>query len=75
MYMNKFDQIVKEYFDLSDSYTRHYFATLDEADQGSVLDALSSALYDKIVARVDDIDFIEACRARERDNVFANGQE
>lgn len=57
MYMNKFDQIVKEYFDLSDSYTRHYFATLDEADQGSVLDALSSALYDKIVARVDDIDF------------------
>ena len=57
IYMSDFDQIVKEYFDLSDSHTRKYIVSLDEADQGQLLAALSTALYEKIVAKVDKIDF------------------
>lgn len=56
-YMSEFDQIVTEFFDLSDSHTRKFIVSLDEADQGQLLAALSTALYEKIVAKVDKIDF------------------
>lgn len=52
-----YDQIIRENFDLSDNYTRKYIATLEDAQQEQLIDALSAALYDKIVAKVDEIDF------------------
>lgn len=52
-----YDQIIRENFDLTDSYTRKYIATLEDAQQEQLIDALSAALYDKIVAKVDEIDF------------------
>ena len=52
-----FDQIIKENFDLSDRATRKYLVSLDEDDRSAVTTALASALYDKIVANVDKIDF------------------
>ena len=48
-----------EYLDLSDSLTRKAVLCMNEADQGSVLTALTSKLYDNIVSKVDDIDFGE----------------
>lgn len=57
MIMNELDQIIRENFDLSDKYTRQYIATLEESGQEQLIAALSSALYDKIVAKVDEIDF------------------
>lgn len=55
--MDKISQIFSESFDLTDRYTCHYLATINEAEQADVLSALSSALYDKIVKKVDKIDF------------------
>ena len=52
-----YDQIIRENFDLSDKYTRQYIVTLEDAQQEQLIDALSAALYDKIVAKVDEIDF------------------
>lgn len=46
-----------EYFDLSDSLTRKAIRHMNEADQTSVLTALTSKLYDNIVSKVDDIDY------------------
>lgn len=57
MYMSEFNQIVNEHYDLSDKETRRYIATLEDAGKDQLLSALSSALYDQIVAKVDDIDF------------------
>lgn len=57
MHKSEFDQIVREHFDLSDKYTRHYIATLEDAGQEKLLNALSVALYNNIVSKVDDIDF------------------
>lgn len=57
MLKREFDEIVREHFDLSDSYTCHYIATLEDAGQDQLINALSSALYDKIVTKVGDIDF------------------
>lgn len=57
MFQSDFDNIIREHFDLSDRYTRHYIATLEDAGQDQLLDTLSSALYDNIVSKVDDIDF------------------
>lgn len=56
-YMSEYDQLVTEFFDLSDSHTRKFIVSLDEADQGQLLAALSTALYEKIVSKVDKIDF------------------
>ena len=57
MILNEFDQIVKEYFDLSDRATRQYIISLDESGEDQLLAALSARLYDNIVAKVDNIDF------------------
>jgi hypothetical protein len=46
-----------EHLDLSDRTTRRVINTINEAEQGSVLTALTSKLYDNIVSKVDDIDY------------------
>ena len=46
-----------EYFDISDRFTRKALLALNEADQNTVLVALTSKLYDSIVNKVDEIDF------------------
>lgn len=48
-----------EHFDLADRQTRTKIMNLNEADQNAVLTALTSKLYDHIVAKVDDIDYGE----------------
>ena len=57
MHKHEYDQIIRENFDLSDNYTRQFIVNLDEAGQEQLITALSSALYDKIVSKVDEIDF------------------
>jgi len=58
MFKHEYDQLIREHFDLTDSYTRKYITSLKEdAQQDQLLNALSSALYEKIVSKVDDIDF------------------
>lgn len=57
MFKSEYDQMIRENFDLSDTTTRRYIVTLEDAGQEQLLNALSSALYDKIVTKVDDIDF------------------
>lgn len=46
-----------EHFDLKDPMTRKAVIHMNEADQTSVLTALTSKLYDNIVSKVDDIDY------------------
>lgn len=57
------DPVVMEaftaHFDLTDKKTRRAILAMNEADQNSVLTALTSKLYDNIVAKVDDIDYGE----------------
>lgn len=48
-----------ENLDISDKITRRVINTINEAEQGSVLTALTSKLYDNIVSKVDDIDYGE----------------
>lgn len=57
MFKSEYDQIIRENFNLSDTRTRKYIVALEDAGQEQLLAALSSALYDKIVSKVDDIDF------------------
>jgi hypothetical protein len=57
MFKSEYDQIIRENFNLSDNRTRQYIVALEDAGQNQLLAALSSALYDKIVSKVDDIDF------------------
>lgn len=52
-----YNQIVSEHFDLDDNETLRIITAVDEADQGRVLESLTSKLYDLIVKKVDDIDF------------------
>lgn len=46
-----------EHFDLTDSLTRKAILSMNEADQTSILTALTSKLYNNIVEKVDDIDY------------------
>lgn len=62
--IKEFNQIMHEYIDLSDRDTRKTIIGLDEADQNQLLAALTSKLYDKIVEKVDDIDFGTIPRSR-----------
>ena len=55
--MTTIDQIIRECFDISDNYTRKFILGLDEAEQTQLLDTLSNALYEKIVGKVEEIDF------------------
>ena len=48
-----------EHFDLTDRSTRKTLLSLNEAEQASILTALTSKLYDHIVAKIDDIDYGE----------------
>jgi len=57
MFKREYDQLIKEHFDLADKDTRRFIVSLEDAGQEQLLSALSSALYDKIVSKVDDIDF------------------
>lgn len=65
MVMTDYDQLIREYFDLSDVATRQMIVSVNEDNQQTqLLNALSSALYDKIVAKVDKIDFGTIPRSR-----------
>ena len=48
---------LNEMMDLSDSKTREYLLSLDEASQNTVLTNLTSKLYDHIVKKTTDIDY------------------
>lgn len=54
---NDYNTILNEYFDIEHNETRKIMLAIDENDQNSVLNALTSKLYDSIVNKVDDIDF------------------
>lgn len=46
-----------QYMDIGDTMTRRAITYMNEADQASVLASLTAKLYDKIVTKVDDIDY------------------
>ena len=46
-----------QYMDIGDIMTRRAITYMNEADQASVLASLTAKLYDKIVTKVDDIDY------------------
>lgn len=62
--LNDYNQIIREYFDISDTATRKCIVALEDVEQTQLLAALSSALYDKIVQKVDEIDFGTIPRSR-----------
>ena len=52
-----FDKVLKEHFDTTDRKSIRTLLSLNEAEQNQAMVALASKLYEKIVAKVDDIDF------------------
>lgn len=46
-----------QHLDITDTMTRKAVVYMNEADQSSVLASLTAKLYDKIVTKVDDIDY------------------
>lgn len=54
-----FNKVITEYFDISHRPTRQYLLSLDEAKQNTIITSLTSKLYDKIVAKCDNIDYGE----------------
>lgn len=54
---NAYQDIIKEYFDITDKRTRDVLLSIDEADQEQVLSSLASKLYKSIVDKVTDIDY------------------
>lgn len=62
--LNEYNQIIREHFDISDAKTRKVIVALEDTEQTQLLSALSSALYDKIVQKVDQIDFGSIPRSR-----------
>lgn len=57
MIMNTYQELFREYFDISDTATRKCIVNLEDGEQEQLLTALSSKLYDMIVSKVDNIDF------------------
>lgn len=57
MILNDYYELIRENFNLSDSKTRQCIIALEDAEQNQVLSALANALYDKIIKKVDQIDF------------------
>ena len=55
--MDEYNQLIREHFDISDKATRKCIVALEDAEQNQLLTSLSSALYDKIIDKVDEIDF------------------
>ena len=53
----KYDYIIKEYYDINDADTRKILVSVSEADKNQVLSSLTNKLYNDIVDKVDDIDF------------------
>ena len=53
----EFDQIMQEHMDISDRETMKSLVGIDEADKSKLLVSLTSKLYDKIVEKVDDINY------------------
>lgn len=79
MPQSEFDKLVREHFDISDDATRKCIIELkSETDQNQLLTALSSKLYDMIVAKVDKIDFGTIPKSRgdiTKVDGFANTEE
>ena len=63
MYISESQKLIREYFDISDEKTRKMILAEDGNDT-QLLTALTNALYDKIVANVDKIDFGSIPRSR-----------
>lgn len=56
-YAKIYDQIFMEWFDINDEETRKTYVSVNEADKSQMIVSLTSRLYDKIMEKVDDIDF------------------
>lgn len=56
-YTDEYNALIREHFDISDKATRKTIIALEDAEQTQLLTSLSSALYDKIIEKVDKIDF------------------
>lgn len=52
-----FDYVLKEYFDTSNRRDMKALLSLNEAEQNQAVASLAAKLYEKIVAKVDDIDY------------------
>lgn len=52
-----FDYVLKEYFNTSDRRSMKALLSLNEAEQNQAVVSLAAKLYEKIVAKVDDIDY------------------
>lgn len=57
LFSTEYDKIFMENFDIMDEETRSTYVSLDEAEKSQVLVSLTSKLYDKIVEKVDNIDY------------------
>lgn len=57
--LREVENIYKEHLNLYDTVTRKCVLAVNEADQNQILASLCSKLYQKIVDKVDDIDFGE----------------
>lgn len=64
MLYKDYNKLIHEFMDLSDRNTRRTLMSLEESDQDQILMALTSKLYDKIVEKVDSIDFGTIPRSR-----------
>ena len=56
-YARIYDEIFREWFDINDEETRSTYVSVNEADKSQMIVSLTSRLYDKIMEKVDDIDF------------------
>lgn len=52
-----YDIVLKEYFDLTDRQSMKKLLSFNEAEQNQAVIALAAKLYDKIINKVDDIDY------------------
>ena len=57
IFRDEYNKIIREHFDISDDATRKCIVALEDGEETQLLSALSSALYDIIVEKVDQIDF------------------
>ena len=56
-YKTEYDTLVQEYFDLNDTRSRRFILSLNEAEENQLLVNLTNKLYQKIVEKVDQIDY------------------
>lgn len=52
-----YDIVLKEYFDINNRQSMQKMLSLNEAEQNQAVMALAAKLYDKIISKVDDIDY------------------